>query len=147
MLRTRADLEAYREANILPPALIHARMAAKVVPLFVRGDHEIAVVQAFKEVEIAVRETAGYGPDEFGVAMMRKAFQAEKGPLASNELGMAEREAELALFAGAIGHAKNPGSHRHVQMTKIQAARLILFASHLLEIVFLRGLGKRTFSA
>jgi hypothetical protein len=47
----------------------------------------------------------------------------------------AEREAEMQLFAGAIGHAKNPPSHRDVAFTAQEAARLIIFASHLLDIV------------
>jgi hypothetical protein len=43
-------------------------------------------------------------------------------------------EAVMHLFSGAIGHAKNPMSHRDVAITA-QEARLIIFASHLLDIV------------
>jgi hypothetical protein len=38
------------------------------------------------------------------------------------------------LFSGAIGHAKNPTSHRHVSLSREEAARLIVFASHLLAV-------------
>jgi hypothetical protein len=51
----------------------------------------------------------------------------------------AEREAEAALFAGAIGHAKNPTGHREVEMSPPTAVRLIVFASHLLDIVARRS--------
>jgi hypothetical protein len=34
-----------------------------------------------------------------------------------------------------MGHAKNPPGHRDVNHTRVDAARLIVFASHLLEIV------------
>jgi hypothetical protein len=66
---------------------------------------------------------------------MRKAFHPENGPLRDASLIAAEREAEANLFAGAIGHAKNPTSHRDVSLTPEAASRLIAFASHLLDIV------------
>jgi hypothetical protein len=47
----------------------------------------------------------------------------------------AEREALMHLFSGAIGYAKNPPSHRDVGINAQEAARLIIFASHLFEIV------------
>ena len=78
---------------------------------------------------------AGYTNSEIGTALMRKAFHPEIGPLANKSLVTAERDAEVHLFAGAIGHAKNPTSHRDVAMTAPEAARLIVFASHLFDIV------------
>jgi hypothetical protein len=41
----------------------------------------------------------------------------------------------MELFAGAIGYFKNPGSHREVGLTAIQAAETIMLASRLLRIV------------
>lgn len=54
-LRARTDVEAFRKGRILPDDLLPALFLEKVVPLFRRGDHDIAVFQAFKEVEVAVR--------------------------------------------------------------------------------------------
>jgi uncharacterized protein Ymh len=134
-LKTRADVEAFRKGRILPTLF-----AEKVAPLFRRGDHDVAVFQAFKEVEVAVRHAAnakgaGYADSEVGTTLMRKAFHPETGPLADKTLVVAEREAEMHLFAAAIGHAKNPTSHRDVAITALEAARLIVFASHLFDIV------------
>ena len=50
-LRTRADVEAFRRGRILPDDLVPAIFAQKVVPLFRRGDYDVAVFQAFKEVD------------------------------------------------------------------------------------------------
>jgi uncharacterized protein (TIGR02391 family) len=91
--------------------------AQKVVPLFRRGDYDVAVFQAFKEVEVAVRKAAnakkaGYPDSDVGTALMRKAFHPETGPLTDMAVVRAEREAVMHLFSGAIGHAKNPMSHR-----------------------------------
>jgi hypothetical protein len=139
-LRSRADVEAYRKGRILPDDLLPILFAEKVVPLFRRGDHDIAVFQAFKEVEVAVRNAAnakgaGYSNSEVGVSLMRKAFHPDNGPLTDTTLVFAEREAEMHLFSGAIGHAKNPPSHRDFAITAQEAARLIIFASYLLGIV------------
>jgi len=139
-LRTRVDVEAFRKGRILPDDLVPPLFAQKVVPIFRRGDYDVAVFQAFKEVEVAVRDAAnakgaGYPNSDVGTTLMRNAFRTDRGPLTDMTLVPAEREAMMHLFSGAIGHAKNPTSHRTVAMPGHEAARLILFASHLFDIV------------
>ncbi len=134
LLRTRQQAEAYREAAILPTGLVHPEILKKANAAFLRGDHDIAVLSAFKTVEIAVRKAGRYEEGELGVKLMRKAFEPSKGPLADRTLEAVEQQAQSDLFAGAIGAAKNPASHRDVEMSKAEAARLILFASYLLSI-------------
>src|ERR1700732_3056255 len=51
-LKSGADIEAYRHGNILPVGLLHPRLAGKVRPMFLRGDYDVAVFQAFKGVEV-----------------------------------------------------------------------------------------------
>ena len=96
----------------------------------------MAVFQAFREVEIAVREAAGYVSTDHGVPMMRKAFKPQGGPLTDqNNPDEGEREALAALFAGAIGSYKNPYSHRHEHIQADEAVEMIMLANHLLRIV------------
>jgi hypothetical protein len=139
-LKTRADVEAFRKGGILPVNLLQSALAEKVSPQFSRGDHDIAVFQAFKEVEVAVRKAAnakgaGYPDDLVGTKLMRSAFNPDKGELADQSLVFAEREAEASIFAGAIGRAKNPAGHRDVDIGPQEAARLIVVASYLLSII------------
>ena len=134
-LKTRADLDAFRKGRTLPLDLLQEFLANKVHHLFLRGDHDTAVFQAFKEVEIAVRKAGNYHNDLLGVNLMRAAFHPDKGPLSDKTLVPGERESEMHLFSGACGHAKNPPSHRDVNHSRQEAARLIVFASHLLAIV------------
>jgi hypothetical protein len=47
--------------------------------------------------------------DLLGVSLMRAAFHPREGPLRDDNLVSGEREAEMHMFSGAIGHAKNPG--------------------------------------
>jgi uncharacterized protein (TIGR02391 family) len=140
-LKTRTDLEAFRKGRTLPLDLLQQSLANKVHHLFLRGDHDTAVFQAFKEVEVAVRKAGHYPNDLVGTKLMRAAFHPETGPLSDMTLVSAERESEMHLFAGASGHAKNPPSHRDVNLTRQEAARLIVFASHLLAIVEQRASG------
>lgn len=137
-LKTAADAAAFREAGSIPTHLFHHRIAEKTRSLLLRGDYDTAVFQAFKEVEVAVRKAGGYPNDLVGTALMQKAFHPETGPLRDKWAVAAERQAEMFLFAGAMGHAKNPPSHRDVAMDRVQAVRLIAFASHLLHIVEIR---------
>lgn len=139
-LKTRTDVEAFRKGRELPFDLLQQSLANKVHHLFLRGDHDTAVFQAFKEVEVAVRKAAGYADDVLGRDLMQKAFDIKAGPLRDQTAVAAEQQAEMFLFAGAIGHAKNPASHRHVNLTRQEAARLIVFASHLLAIVEQRSM-------
>ena len=134
-LETRADLGAFAKGRTLPLDLLQQSLASKVHHLFLRGDHDTSVFQAFKEVEVAVRKAGNYPNELLGRDLMQKAFHPKTGPLRDEALVFAERESEMFLFSGAIGHAKNPASHRDVNLTRQEAARLIVFASHLLDLV------------
>jgi uncharacterized protein (TIGR02391 family) len=141
-LRTAADIAAYRMGRTLPAELLQPELADKVRHLFLRGDYDTAVFQAFKEVEMAVRDAGGYEYDLPAVKMMRRAFDPENGPLTDMETVAGEREAVSALFAGAMGHVKNPPSHREVNNDRANAARLITFASYLLDYAAVRTVSR-----
>jgi len=139
-LEQQRDLSSFKKAHLLPLDLLQPELIETAYPLFLRGDYDTAVFSAFKELEIAVRAaTERRGTriaDNVGsVDVMRTAFNVQNGPLTNMNVVAAEREAEGHLFAGAMGHARNPPGHRDVDLSTLQAARLIAFASHLLSIV------------
>jgi uncharacterized protein (TIGR02391 family) len=133
-LLSRGDVQAFRKGRTLPLELLQPALAEKVHYLFLRGDYDTAVFQAFKEVEVAVRTAASLPTDLLGKDLMMKAFN-HTGRLRDTNLAKAEAEAEMFLFAGGMGRGKNPSSHRAVGLGAVEAARLIIFASFLLEIV------------
>ncbi len=133
-ITSRDDFDAYQKAGLLPKAHLHARIASKVYPAFLRGEYDTAVFQAFREVEIVVRDAGKFGQEDYGTELMRKAFRpADKkgqavmpGPLTDAQLPIAEQEALANLFAGAIGLYKNPQSHRYVPIHAEDASEVIV---------------------
>jgi uncharacterized protein (TIGR02391 family) len=135
-IETAADFANFRKASLVSPNLLHEKIAEVAWPTFIRGKHDTAVFEAFKEVEIAVRSAGEYEARMIGVDLMRNAFHPENGPLTDKTLPIAEREALSALFSGAIGSYKNPTSHRTVSISDaVEAGEMLILASHLLRIV------------
>jgi uncharacterized protein (TIGR02391 family) len=132
---TRTRLDSYRRGNLLPKEQLHPRIVADVRASFLRGHYDTAVFEAFREVEIAVREAGKFTDQDYGVDLMRKAFHPDTGPLTTTTAPKSEREALSNLFGGAIGSYKNPSSHRHVHVDAEEAVEMIVLASHLLRIV------------
>lgn len=135
-LKGRQDLEAFQKANILPRESLHPVIADRVWPNFSRGEYETAVFQAFSEVEAAVRTAGRFQPTDIGIELIEKAFDRNSGPLTDMALPETERQAMLALFAGAVGLFKNPSSHRHITLTDPKVAvEMINLASLLMRTV------------
>jgi uncharacterized protein (TIGR02391 family) len=131
-----AEFANYAAARRLPKEALHRAISGPVWMSFMRGEFETAAFQAMKAVEIAVRDAAGLGAKDIGVALMRKAFDGDKGPLTDMSAEGGERQALSDLFAGAIGSYKNPHSHRNVPVVDpSEAAEIVLLANHLLRIV------------
>ena len=125
--------------TLLPPAdsllklELHPVISQKVLPIFEREIYGLAVFEAFKQVEVAVREAGSYAETDYGTKLMRMAFNPKDGALTDSQ--DTEKQARSDLFAGAIGSYKNPGSHRNVEITAEEATEVIIVASHLLRIV------------
>jgi len=129
------DFDSYKKGSLLPSENLDPVLVRKVKPLFIRGDYDTAIFQAFKEVEIRVRGKAGYTDNEIGVSLMRKAFKPSDGPLADSSLDQGEQQAVSDLFAGAMGSFKNPSSHRNVEYTDpSEVADIIHIANQLLRM-------------
>lgn len=131
------DFNSYRTSSLLPRDLLHPLIVQKTWSLFIRGEYDTAIFQAYKEIEVAVRNKGGFEDTDIGVSLMRKAFHKDTGPLTDHSLqNDAEKDSMAHLFAGAIGLYKNPHSHRNINIDNPRTAvALIILASHLLQIV------------
>jgi len=129
------DFEAYKKASLLPSDNLDPILVRKATPAFIRGDYELAVIGAFKEVEVRVRKVAKLTNKDIGVKLMRRAF-GDTGTLTDKEADKGEQDATRELFVGAIGTFKNPSSHRDVDFSDPnEASDMIHFANQLLRIV------------
>jgi len=130
------DFSAYKKGFLLPSENLHPILIRKVKPLFLRGDYDTAIFQAFKAIEVQVRKIGGYAKNDLGVDLMRKAFNPKTGKLTNTHSLPAEKEAMSNLFSGAIGLFKNPVSHRDIEIVSAEeASDYIKLANCLLKMV------------
>lgn len=134
-IESRSDFSSYAKRSYLPRAILQEQIASVSLPAFLGGRYDAAVREAFTQLEIAVRQAAGYGNDRYGSAMMYDAFFAGQkdgstvaGPLTDVSLEYSERIGVANLFAGAIGYIKNPLSHRSfgIDDARLAASRILL---------------------
>lgn len=128
-----------RRSAYLRKDALHSRLLKHAFATFGRGNYDTAVFEAFKELEVAVRAAAGLPQELIGTDLMRKAFNPNGGPLTKVGAHRSEEQALSDLFAGSIGWAKNPPSHRDVELRPKEAAELITLASYLLRVVDTRA--------
>jgi uncharacterized protein (TIGR02391 family) len=124
-----------KEYTLTPETYLHPQIAKRCLPMLKTGPLESAVIEAFKLVEICVRNRSGAPGDEVGVRLLRRAFNPNTGPLTDLDLPMAEREAFANYLVGAYGFYRNPCSHRDVGVDFLSAFVRIVVASDLLWAV------------
>jgi uncharacterized protein (TIGR02391 family) len=135
-LVSKEKFDGYRQSTLFPRNVLHPSIAANTFALFLRGHHDTVVFEAFRAVEVAVRDAAQLSQSLVGVELMRKAFAENTGPLTDISFVLSEQQATAHLFAGAIGLFKNPTSHRLAAIRKPEdVVSLVMFATYLLRLV------------
>lgn len=140
-LRNHQNLRNFMTSEQLPEAFLHPELLINVRPLFFQSRFETAVFEAFKTLEVTIRNVAKLGHDLIGVSLASRAFNSEDGPLTDMTAEKGERVALMNLMTGALGSYKNPASHRRVEISAEEARDMITLASHLLKIVESRVAG------
>jgi uncharacterized protein (TIGR02391 family) len=141
----RAHIERLRLERLLPDLLLHERIRQVCVDIFNTGHHQAAVFEAFRILEVGIREAAGYGQNEHGETMINNAFNEKAGgPLVDTTAPESEQRAMRFLMVGSNGLFRNPRGHRDVEMDDPkEAAELLIVASHLLRMVETRAAARK----
>ena len=124
----------------LPESLLHSAIAAESLASFKVGKFDTAVFEAFRALEVRIRESAKLGHDLIGTRLAARAFNPEDGPLTDKNAEAGERTALMNLMTGALGYFKNPQSHRKVDLEAFEAREMLVFASYLYRIAEARKL-------
>lgn len=131
-----SNFDSYMHGRILPSEGLDPILLKKVKTSFLSGDYDTAIFQAFREVEVRVRDRAGLGPDYYGVKLMTEAFKPDGGILTDPSMVTSEKISRMELFKGSIGAFKNPSSHRYIDLNDPnEAAGIIQMANILLKII------------
>ena len=136
-----ASLDAILAEESVPSSwnCVHSRIKAASMKLYIDGHYSDAAVDAFIEINDAVKELyKRYYPGEEppdGVDLMHKAFGNNGFELADldTETGRSIQQGFHFMFAGGIQSFRNPKAHSNKEtITAQEAMRRIMFASTLM---------------
>lgn len=116
---------------------LHPSLSLLVRPQFLIGSYETAVLQAFKAVEVRLRELSSSPVKRSGVQMAKDAF-GPKGCLRDRDPNVpdAEKEGVMALFWGAFAAFRNPPGHRYVTYdSAAETSEAVMLASLLMRFL------------
>jgi hypothetical protein len=134
------DLAAAKVRGSFTRDMFHPSLPDAAWNAFRTGDHDTAVFEALKAVEIAVRKKGlgknGIVATDRGVDLMQKAFDRNKGPLSDAGASPSRRDRRREFFTGAFGELRNPKAHNDPVITNpLIAVEEMMVASTLLRIV------------
>lgn len=63
-LKNREGTTAYVNSVLLPRSTLHPSIVNECWPAFMRGDYDTSVFQAFRELEVAIRDAGDFSADD-----------------------------------------------------------------------------------
>ncbi len=132
-------LDSKKEADYFTVFGIHPRIRKASQKLFLDGHYPSAIFEAFKQVEIMVKEKAAIR-GKFGTVLMQDVFSANNPILRVNgnttDSDEAEQKGFMMLFSGAVLGIRDPKAHSDmVQNDPIATMQYLSFASILCRMV------------
>lgn len=134
--RTPDALRRVAAMRLLRLETLHPTVAECVGTSFAAGEYDIAVLKAFRAVEVEMRARVPSIETNSARDLVRKALRKDGGPLVHPEHDAGTQDAVADLFAGAMGYFRNAASHKRVVYDNpAEAAEAIGLASLLLRVL------------
>jgi uncharacterized protein (TIGR02391 family) len=135
MTNEPVDLQAAHQRSWLQPEMLHVDLHGAVWSAYKNNDFDTAITEAFKTLEVAVRDRGRFSATDYGVALMEKAFDPNNGPLTDKSLPEPERRGWVRLLMGTMGAFRNSHAHRQIGIKEpLLAIERLMFVSMLLRI-------------
>ncbi len=119
----------------MPETYVHPTIVEKCFSLLGSEEYESAVIQAFKAIEVSLRNKINAPKDQFGERLFKTDYSPENGMLTDMSLPKSERFAFYNYISGAFSFYRNPSTHREVELDFISAFDKIVVASDLLKAI------------
>jgi len=124
------------EIEIFKKIRLHPKIQEVSEKLFINGSYELAIFEAFKAVNNAVKEKTGI-IDKDGQSLMSHVFSGNPPILALNSLKSQsekdEQDGFKFLFMGSMAGIRNPKAHENVKQTdQFRTLHYLAFASLLM---------------
>ena len=120
------------EVNI--KTLLHPRIEKHCETLFDDGHYKHAASEAMIQVELALKEKSGE-KKKFGVNLTSSLFGVGRGIKLRVPFGEELQEKAESLFRGAFSYYRNYAAHDGSKIDKDAAARIMIVASELMELI------------
>jgi len=120
--------------NINIKTLLHPRIENHCEKLFDDGHYKHAALEAMIQVELALKEKSG-GKKKYGVTLIKSLFKDGRGIKLRVPFGKELQKEAESFFRGSFSYYRNYAAHDGSKIDNNTAARIMIIASELLELI------------
>lgn len=128
--------------NVRLDEILHPRVAAECIRLYLDGQFKHAAREAMTQVELALKERAGV-PKLYGVRLVNAVLGSGSGVKLRLPFGPETEKEAHALFQAAFAYYRNYAIHQGSRIDEKACLRIMVLASELLELI---GASEKSFA-
>ncbi len=122
------------ETRVSLEEMLHGRILAHCMPLYLDGHFRHAVREAMTQVELAMKEKSGV-KDQYGVRLVNTILGKGNGIKLVVPFGPEMQTQAHALFQAAFAYYRNYAAHDGSKIDNQHCLRIMILASELLDLI------------